>query len=138
MPICTHTALIYQLLSFVIFYLFIFMIVLFICISSGKGNKKHSFPAMMHTGMRCDPMECPRRSAAADQEICEMSVYSITVFPALLLCTSQSSSPSGWQHSKTKCNCWERSTRQKLLQICHTIPLWCSYCSLPQLLLLYQ
>lgn len=113
MPICTHTALKYQLLSFVIFCLFIFIIILFIYSASGKRNKKHSFPAMMHTEMRCDPMECLRRSAAADQEICEMSIYGITVFPALLLCTSQSSSPGGWQHSKTKCDYWACSSMTK-------------------------
>lgn len=58
----------------------------------------------MHGGIRCDPTECSRRSAEADQEVHEMSGYSIIMFPAWLLCSSQSRSPGSWQHSKTKCD----------------------------------
>lgn len=67
----------------------------------------------MHTGIRCDPVECARRSTGTDQEIDEMSLYGIVMFPAWLLCTSQSSSPGSWQHSKTKCDYWACSSVTK-------------------------
>lgn len=81
--------------------------------TSGKRTKEtYSFPAVMHIGIRCDPMESCKRKTETHQGVHEVSVYSIIIFPAWFLCTSQSSSPSDWQH-QTKCGDWACSSMTK-------------------------
>lgn len=103
MHIYTHTALKYCPLSSVFAHLLISVILLFMKVVLSKASNT---PAPVHSGIRCDPVECSGRSPERGLQVHEMSGQTITKFPAWLLCMSQSSSSGNWWHSKTKCVCW--------------------------------